>query len=308
MEVNSFFQSIRICSLLIFIGLPPTFAQGVECCQGDAIQQSSDNCCKREIEEFFLSLFAKEFGYTLLGIKPISTDEVFGEYFQKTSEKCFDELKKAFVDSPNFVLKIFSEGPCHSVELINRKAVRELVRNNHVVQAFIKKEFKCEDDFYSKIEDPNQDIHKILKKDAKIIGYLLGYCKTNVEYYIRRIELGTYLQKYPWVCFHPLPGGKYSDYPFVFTNRRLRYERLRPSKGFRSLTEEYEWIKQVEWDIREESKPVPPFFVSLPFYICRHGNQSEFDRERLRKARCKVAELFYNKSSRKAVVKEAAKK
>ena len=158
--------------LLTFIGFSSAIiAQEAECCQDEMVQntsvcqKSNNNYCKRETDEFFLNLFSKEFGYTLIGIKPISSSEIFGENFQKISEKCFDELEKAFAGSPNFVLKVFSAGPFRCVELINKKALKELVRNNPVVRAFIKKEFKDEEGFYSKIEDPNQDIHKIhLKK------------------------------------------------------------------------------------------------------------------------------------------------
>jgi hypothetical protein len=160
-------------------------------------QARSDKPSKREIETLCLNLFSREFGYTLIGIKPISVDEVYGKHFQKINEACFVELKNIFAGCENFVLKISSRGQIHLVELINRKAVKELVRNNPVLKRFIKKEFKNEEEFYSEIEDSNRSIHKILKKDARIIGYLLGYSKTNIEYYTRRIDVGTYLQKYP---------------------------------------------------------------------------------------------------------------
>ncbi len=314
--MGAFFQrTCFICGLFIFTAfLSAMFAKEVEPCQNEGVvkasscQKIAEKSRKREIEDFFSDLFSRELGYTLIGVKPISTDEVYGEYFQEISESCFEQLKKMFVGSPNFVLKIFPRGRIHSVELINRRVLREVVRNNPIVRAFIKKEFKSEEDFYSEIEDPNRSIHKILKKDARIIGYLLGYGETNIEYYIRRIDVGTYLQKYPLVRFHPLPGGKYSDCPVVFLNMHLQYERLKPSKGFDSLEAEWQWIKQVAWDITEESKPVPPYFVSLPFYICRHGGDSELTRERYKTASCELAELFYNRSFREAVAETALRR
>ena len=141
-----------------------------------------------------------------------------------------------------------------------------------------------------------------------VIGLLLGYDKTNIDYYIRRIEVGTYLQKYPFVRYHPLPGGKYSNNPFVFLNIFLRYERLRPSRGFESLEDEWQWIKKIEWNIEEESDPVPPLFVHLPLYICRHGGESELTREKFKEASGKVAELFCNKSFQEAVKEIALRK
>jgi hypothetical protein len=269
---------------------------------------------KQDVEDFFLNLFSREFGYTLIGVKPISIDEVEGKYYQEIGfsqeidDYCFDELRKAFEGSSNFVLKIFSDGPCHSVELINRRAVRQLVQRNLVLQSFIKKRFKSDEDFYSQIEDPDRSFFKTLRNNDKIIGYLLGYDETNIEYYIRRIEVGLYLQKYPFVRYHPLPGGIYSHNPFVFLNPHLFYKRLQPSQGFDSLESEWRWIRGVAWDIEEESQPIPPHFVSMPVYICRHGGDSELTREKYKKARDKLANLFCGRKISEIITEEAVKK
>jgi hypothetical protein len=81
-----------------------------------------------------------------------------------------------------------------------------------------------------------------------------------------------------------------------------------PRQGFRSLEAEWRWIKEVAWDVEEESKPVPPYFVSLPVYVCRHGGDSELMRKKYKKASHRVAELFYNKSPQEAVAGAALKK
>ena len=262
------------------------------------------------VEKFFKNLFTKEFGYTLIGVKPVSLEELYDGYFDDVdiNEECFSALRRAFSNSPNFALKIYSVGSLRCVELINRKAVRELVRRNVALQKYIRREFLDADEFYAKIEDPNQGIHTVFKKNARIIGRLFGYDETNIEYYIRRIKVGTYLQKYPLVCYHPIPGGKYNYCSFVFLNKVLHYEHLKPSKGFLSLEDEWRWIKDVSWDIEEENNPVPPFFVSLPSYICRHGGDSELTREKFKRASGKVAELFCNKSFQEGVAEIAAKK
>jgi hypothetical protein len=278
-------------------------------CNQDTFDQSG----KREVEDFFSNLFSREFGYTLIGAKPISEDEFEGKYyqevgfFQEIDENCFCELRKIFDKSSNFVLKILCDGPCYSIELINRRAVRELVQQNRVLQEFIKKRFKSIDDFYSQIEDRNRSIFRVLRNNDRIIGYLLGYDETNIEYYIRRIEVGNFLQKYPFVHYHPLPGGIYSNNPFIFLNPHLYYKRLQPNHGFDSLESEWRWIKQVEWDIGKECNPVPPYFIYLPFYICRHGGDSELTREKFKKASGNVAELFCNMSFKNAVAELAVK-
>jgi hypothetical protein len=279
-----------------------------------SIQDAPDVLSKQEVEEFFATLFSGELGYTLIGSKPISEDEFEGKYYpevgfvQEVDKRCFDALRKAFEGSSNFVLKVFN-GPYHTIELINKKAVRNLVRQNSNLQAFIKKNFKSDGDFYSQIEDPDRSIFKTLRNNDRILGYLFGYDETNIEYYIRRREVGCYLQKYPFVRYHPLPGGKYSHNPFVFMNPHLYDKRyLRPNQNFDSLESEWKWIEEVAWDAREEGDPTPPFFVSLPFYICRRGGESESTREKFKEARGKIAELFCNKSFQEAVTEIALRK
>jgi hypothetical protein len=259
-----------------------------------------------EREAFFADLFSREFGYTLVGTKPISIDENSGRFSSKIWKSSIEDLKGLFSKSTNFIFKaFFHNDDYYSIELINRKAVRELVRRNSVVRSYIKKMFASEADFYSKIEDPERSIFKILKNNDALIGYLFGYDRQNINYYIRRIEVGMYLQKYPLVRYHPIPGGKYSDCPSVFLNARLYYKHLKPSKGFDSLEDEWQWIKRVEWGISEESNPIPPYFVYLPMYICRHGTDSQAKRDRFREESYKVAELFCNKTFREAVSKIA---
>ena len=258
-------------------------------------QAGCDSAPESAFEELCFDLFTKDFGYTLIGIKPTSTYELPKKYCNKSGEINLYKLKKIFDKSTNFALKILPDGPFCSVELVNKKSLRKLVEKNFVVQSFVRKNFRDERSFYLKMESPNRSIHQVLKVNERIIGYCLGYDETNIEYYLRRIEVGVYLQKYPLVRFHPLPGGKYSDSPNIFTNLNLYYKPLKPSRGFDSLEAEWQWIKRVERDIVEESKPVPPYFVHLPVYICRSGGGSEEARERFKAASRQIAQLFCDK-------------
>ena len=254
-----------------------------------------------EAENFFSDLFCRDFGYTLIGIKPISTDEVHGQYNRKTADAYLSKLMEMFRKSDKFVLKVFYHGETYySVELINKNSVRRVVQQNPIVRSFVKNLFKSEEDFYSQLEDPKRNVFNVVKFDDRMLGYLFGYGWMNIEYALRTTRVGTYLQKYPFVRFHPLPGGKYSgdgcfDCSSVFTNRRLFYEDLKPSRGFDSLEDEWQWMKRVKWDIEKESCPEPPYFVYLPVYGCRHGDGSEELREKFKKARCQIAELLCNR-------------
>jgi hypothetical protein len=107
---------------------------------------------------------------------PVSLEETYDGCFVDVDidDECFFELRAAFLNSPNFALKIYSVGSLLYIELINRRAVRELVRRNTVLQEHIKREFRSIEEFYTKLESPNQGIHTILKKNTRIIGYLSG--------------------------------------------------------------------------------------------------------------------------------------
>lgn len=261
----------------------------------------------KEFEDFCFDLFSREFGYTLIGIKPISTDELPCKYCNEKGERCLAILREMFQGSPNFVLKIICSGPFRSIELINRKSLRKLVGRNCALRSFIMEVFGSEERFFSKIENPSRSIHRILRANDRMIGYCLGYDKTNIDYYLRRVELGIYLQKYPLVLFHPIPGGKYSDCPNIFTNMTLDYEPLKPRKGFDSLESEWQWIKDIEWDIEKNSDPTPPYFVYLPVYVCRYGGGSETARERFKRASLQVAELFCGKKPSSVIAFFASK-
>lgn len=45
----------------------------------------------------------------------------------------------------------------------------------------------------------------------------------------------------------------------------------------------------------------PPYLLSLPFYICRHGGDSERTRERYKRGRARLASLFQKKSIQEAI-------
>ena len=161
-----------------------------------------------ETENFFSDLLCGNFGYTLIGIKPISEDEVHGQYNQKTAGVYLSKLKETFRQSNNFVLKVFYHGKTYyRVELINKSSVRTVVQQNSIVRSFIRKHFKSKEDFYSQLEDPERSIFNVVKYDDRMLGYFFGYGRMNIEYSLRKERVGTYLQKYPFVRFHPIPGA-----------------------------------------------------------------------------------------------------
>lgn len=83
-----------------------------------------------------------------------------------------------------------------------------------------------------------------------------------------------------------------------------------PKEEFGSLEAEWKWIKKIEWKLDGCRNPLPPYkldYPLLPFYICRHGGDSEQVRKKYIKARGRLANLFYQRSPTDVVMKEASK-
>ena len=268
--------------------------------------------CNDALECAYRMLFSRELGYTLLGEKPISEDSL-PYYFKVVPEEkqaFIASIVNTFAGSRNLVLKVLPFGRGYVLELINRKAVRRVIAKHGVVQKFIKEKFGCETDFYVKLEEANTSIFHVINNE-EMAGYFLGYGRTNSHYFVRRFAIGKHLKKPALLRMFPVSEalGLTSLYPHLsnFTRVLYRGTQPKPSKGFSSLEDEWQWIQKVSWDIEEESLPVPPYYLSLPMYVCRHGGDSEQIREHYKKARVKLASLFCKGSIRQAIVEEVSK-
>lgn len=268
-----------------------------------------------ELESAYVTLFSKEFGYTLIGEKPASKKEFNDEYLYShphVISKLSESLKRNFQDSKKIFFKVFNENNHHfTAELIHLPAIKKIASDNVYLKDFIKKNFQNEADFYEKLKDPQVKLFDILQQDPYIIGIVLGYGDANSEYFCRRCQIGSYLKKYYF-------GGPFSFYkgaclPWVQEswpqNIKAPYALKKPEINllFRSLEKEWCWIQDVWWELDEEREAKPPYFIALPFYVCRHGGDSELTREKYKLARMKLAKLFSNTSIQEAVAKEIAK-
>ncbi|HXF29055.1 MAG TPA: hypothetical protein VN457_04335, partial [Chlamydiales bacterium] len=165
-------------------------------------------------------------------------------------------------------------------------------------------------EFYKKIANPNTRIFDVLKNDPYLKGILLGYGDANSAYFRRRCELAKYLRKYPFVRLLPQCEGLSFRKP-NFPNKIQRpniEQNPQLNSGFQSLEIEWQWMKEIKWDLEKEREAVPPYFIALPFYICRHGGDSELIREKYKYAAVKLANIFSGNSFQQAVAEEAKKR
>jgi hypothetical protein len=268
-----------------------------------------------ELEFALKSLFIRELGYTLIGVKPV-TIEGHPNCLEDDPElikKVRSFLKTVFQGSTKFIFKTNEEcDRFFHIELIHTAALRRLIRENKELQSFVMKKFGDVNALFSCLQ--NKSILKALDYDDFLLGLALGYGRDNAEYYCRRNAIGEYLRKYQadgCAPFLTAPG-------IVITGQLSAFYSLdipsfdipapTPKKEFGSLEAEWEWIRRVEWDLRKQCKLKPPYFVRLPFYICRHGGDSESIREMYVKASGHLASLFCNRSAAAAIAKEAGSK
>jgi len=267
-------------------------------------------------ESALMYLFAGEFGYTLIGEKAISLDESQNRYMHThpdESNKLLVFLERLFRNSDAFVFKVFLyEHNCNRIELINKRAVLSLIETDRRLKRFVKEKFTSESRFIDELMMPDRSVFDLFDNDAFLIGIALGYGVSNSDYFCRRSEVGRYLKKYPLVCFLPFnpkprPGAAVPNRFHGFFEPRKVVPPKR-KKHFLSLSDEWEWIKKMRWDIWQTSRPRPPYYVALPFYICRHGGDSEEVMARYVSARDKLADLFCGRKFSEVIAEEAAKK
>lgn len=207
-----------------------------------------------EDRAFFLSQLRNtlraEFGFTLIGIKPLSLDE-FIDYELNNAEKrqkFIQYLKLLFKDSPRFTLRVLDEGDTCSAFLIDRRAFQQLG------------------------EDPDA----VLQFETIKIGQLFGYGKENAHFYLRRLTLGTYLNKIPivWLVpmamddlLAPLHEKMFRSFEMVQVPFKLPQPAI--DSQFHSLEEEWEWI--VQHNCPNEAWDIAPFWIRKPQFIKKKG-------------------------------------
>jgi hypothetical protein len=279
--------------------------------------QSNVSANDPELEAAVASLFIDELGYTLIGAKPVSIQESTTCYLgqhPEVAKKFFSFLTRAFKNSPGFILKISREcGGCHDIELFNKAALRKVIAEHRELLVFIKKKFIDIDGFFSHVQHSKESVFATFNYNDFLLGLILGYGRDNSEYYCRINDAEFDLKRNALFSMFlddlkPKSYGFRSLSFFFLESSKENYKCQKTKEKFDSLEAEWEWLQRVRWDLTDSCKAKPPYYIHLPFYICRHGGDSEQVRSKYIKARDRLANLFYNRSFTKIVAEMAAKK
>ena len=279
-------------------------------------RQARSNLNDPDLELALASIFTDELGYTLIGEKPVSIQETTNIYLREhpeVVERLFPFLTKVFEKSPGFILKIFGElNASYDIEFFNVRALKKVIFKHPELQAFIERKFIDMNGFLSHLKQTNESIFETFNHEAFLLGLILGYGRDNAEYYCRVNEVGAHFSKHP--CFSILSNGlkpnvhmRYSLSFFSLDSSEECWETPATTRKFDSFDAELEWLQKVQWDLTEISRAKPPCYIHLPFYICRHSDNSERTRNKYIKARDRLANLFYSRSFSEAIIETSFK-
>jgi hypothetical protein len=308
--------------ILLFILAVAVFTE-TTCLSTDAGQPNSIDTHvsfknDRDLNRVIAAIFSEEFGYTLIGEKPVSLDESFlclrGD--EALKEKVGNFLELAFKNSPNFIVQTPVRNKRFSFCLIHKLALKRVINETEELKEFVRDRFLTVDRLFYHIQNTEESIFKIFKHKDFLLGLILGYGRANSEYYCRRNTIGEYLKKPPFFQLFPMVFNPniylYTPISIYFPDDYPRSSRKpTPKKEFGSLEAEWAWIRKMEWNLDKLCGPTPPYhshYAHLPFYICRHGGDSEQIRDKYIKARSRLANLFYKRIPTEVVLEEASKK
>ena len=245
------------------------------------------------VEESLRNIFSGDFGFVLAGAKPVAIDDCPDDYLSLHPEKkaeVLDYLAKTFIHSKEFV---YIPGDHCFGTLVNRKVLTNQIHKYPQLKEFVLSRFGSVDVFLHEIESGTH-IFDLLENDDVLISIVLGYGESNGQYYSRYMTLAYYLQKYPIISFYPFqnlpsPGAvrEFSCFFYVYFSDVSRPPLADPWK---SLDEEFEWMKSAEVPADKEAEP--PFFITPPRYMARRCPESDEIHKRYVRARDKLAKLF----------------
>ena len=264
-----------------------------------------NDCLNPDFENELMAIFSREFGYTLIGAKPVSVEDV-SEFLSKdikTKEAFFLYLEKVFFKSGKFILRIFRS--LNYLELIDTASLSEQISKNRKFRNFVYKKYQSKDKFFDILRNSDMDIFAALNHNPILVGIALGYGEENAKFFLRRCDIAEYLQKYPIISVFPFdqPPGHFQVAPIArFVNPdRIHVPTALPQ--FQSLEQEWESILKSERK-GPETETSPPYYIAIPSYVSKYGTESDAIHAGFFSARDKLARLFCAKKPSQAIVGE----
>lgn len=270
-----------------------------------------DECASANFESNLRSIFSNDLGYALVGTKPVSIDGLSESLCNdtKSKEAIFLFLEKTFSCSKRFIVRIFRNSD--RIEIVNVKALLKQIFKHDKLKRFIFKKYKSVEMFLDVLKNSDKNIFSALNFDPILVGIALGYGEENALFFLRRADIGEYLQKHPIVSVFPFdqPPGPCNAIPhsYMCFKRPDKVHKPKPFSRFSSLEQEWQGIKELERNLTE-TDPSPPYYIALLSYVSRYGSESDMVHVGFLKGRDTLAKLFYSKKPSEVIAQAASKR
>jgi len=246
---------------------------------------------KKQVESFFKVLvYENHFGYTLFGDKPVSiagyfTQEPLSNFFWgRSNHSNLGELWKiweSYQKTLNIKEYIFLNEAdvdldnLRVITLINKKAFLAKVKQHiELFQAVLGNNITPEL-LLERVSAPHSSLFKHLNCNEGLYGILLGYGRNNAFAFKRSLELAK------------IVDPVYRDCPIHFS---LFFPR--PSKGFSSLSEEYESLRTKLFPFTHQHKLSQ---VLLPQMVVLEDDDETINlRKKYRELHRKIVQTYLN--------------
>jgi len=235
--------------------------------------------------EYFKKALISDFGFTLIGAKPMALEEFSYLYLDEDVAKrkrLFHYLHLVFKNSNKFTLRIEEDidGP-YAAFLINRQLFHEM----------------------------NEDPDSKFEFETERIGKLFGYGKENSRFYLRYIYVGRYLRKPPFIMEAPIVPEDIETFLYAerlseYCSVEIPYKNTPPpiNPQFSSLEDEWKWITQNNYQL--EDWDIPPQWIRKPMFICKKSEETDDLLKKYDLAANKLGKLMHDDNWFELVLKQ----
>jgi hypothetical protein len=265
---------------------------------------------KPDIESSLQYLFSGDLGHTLVGAKPVSSEEWFWcrSVTSQSKEDVVNFLKKNFNNSETFILHVSSPNPSLlDITLIHKPLLEKTINREKYLKNFIESRYTTVNNFLQKFQSSQDGIFARLHYDDRALGLAFGYGDVNSSYASRRMEIQDSLCYRDGFCgymLNPMPHPwaviRFCRLPLPWIE--LPLYGIKPSTGFRSIEQELEYLNSLECKTQNFG---PPYFVTSPVFIARQCPETDRLIRHYKKSTNRLAQIYLKKTFSQFLIEQS---
>ncbi len=219
-----------------------------------------------DLQKGLIEFFHSPFGYTLIGEKPISFDEV------ALDQESICALSKIISEGSGFVCKTtLSCSGKTEICLIHKKSFFKLCREDSFVADFLKKKKLSAMGLLREFEKINFSFARFCGYDDAAIGAFLGFGSQNSILWSRWAKIGFFLGAWPFKQPSTKPSASMIVFPLPGVRAPEILDILKINESFPSLYAEWIFLNKHRRFV--DDVPSPPFSIPLPGFFYWKGHE-----------------------------------